>query len=90
MGSIISFLVLFLITMIIIRILPQLVGIVVIIWVISTIVRVIQEVRRPRGGTRDFYGNQSTHSDETYSDNHSGDVIDVEYTTRDVTDKENK
>ncbi|AZK43809.1 MULTISPECIES: hypothetical protein [Erysipelothrix] len=90
MGSIISFLILFFITMIIIKILPQLLGIVVIIWVISTIVRVIQEVRRPRGSSRDFYGSQSSHTDQSYSDNHNGDVIDVEYTTRDVTDQENK
>lgn len=95
MFSIIAYLILFFITMIIIRLLPQLFGVILIIWMISTIVRVVQEVRRSRGNSRNYYQDseqrtQQTNTDQTHSSNHNGDVIDVEYTTRDVTDKDDK
>ena len=81
-----SYIVLFLLMLIFIAFLPQLIYFALIMWVVLTVARVFMPRRKPRQETRQEYQNQQEkqYDDQTNQRSTDKNVIDVEYTEREV------
>ena len=85
-----SYIILFLLMLVFISFLPQLIYFFLIMWVVLTVARVFMPKRRPGQRPQDQRQNQSQNQQQTNqntqsrSSTQSDDVIDVEFTEREV------
>lgn len=85
-----GYLIFFLLTMVVISVIPSLVQVIFIIWIGSMIINLFRP-RKPRRGPfdqyQDPYQGQDRQESQRTRPSSNGDIIDVEFTQRDASDE---